>query len=74
MICHARLWLERMENNTLTDKDIWELEIFVRLNCPEHEACELALNKFLIKRDEYKKALNDPTKTEETRKARWWKK
>jgi hypothetical protein len=35
MICPARLWTERIEKNTLTDKDVWEVEIFVRLECPE---------------------------------------
>jgi hypothetical protein len=72
MICPARLWTERIEKNTLTDKDVWEVEIFVRLECPEQAACKLALNKLLVKQDQCKKAMNDPSPTEETRKA-WWR-
>jgi hypothetical protein len=61
-----------MENNTLTEKDIWDIEIYVRLDCPEQTACKLALNKILIKRDQSKKAMDDPTTTETDRKA-WWR-
>jgi hypothetical protein len=42
------------------------------LECPEKEACKLALNKLLVKQDQSKKAMNDPSPTEETRKA-WWR-
>ena len=65
MICHARIIVERIENNkTNTRGDILEWENFIRVGCPEMKGCKDALNGLLIKRDQYQKAISDPTTQE----------
>ena len=49
--------------------DILVIEAFIRTGCPECIACEDALNKHLIKEDQYKKAYEDPSTNENDRQS-----
>ena len=70
MICQVHIIAERIKKNKdMTYNDILEWEILVRLDCPEMKACKLALNELLIKRDQYKKAMDNPTIQEQNHRA-----
>ena len=78
MICDAKIFVERLlKNKTITEKDILEMEVYVRKGCSQMKACEDALNVFLVRRDFERKAVESPTIQEQDRRAakksKWWR-
>lgn len=53
-----------LKNGTLTDRDIMQAEVLVKIECPEMKACIKALNEVIIKRDRERRAKDDPTTQE----------
>ena len=65
MTCEARKYIEKgMHEGSLTEKDLLNWEILIRVGCPVMKACEKVLNDILITKEQKRKDRNDPTSQE----------
>jgi hypothetical protein len=73
-ICDARIFTERLLNDkTLTESDLLEMEIAARKGCPHAKEFIDSLNGFIIEKDRKQREKSDPVTQEQDQKAgRWW--
>jgi len=71
--CDAEKAAERIrENQTITEMEILQIEIFLRQCCKNCQVLNRTLNKFLADKKRRSNEANCPTTSEETKKAKWW--
>jgi hypothetical protein len=71
--CEAEKAAERIrDNKTITDLEILQIEVFLRMCISNCTSLNKTLNKYLADKKRGQDTINDPTIQEESKKA-WWK-
>ena len=70
MICDALTFIERIrvEGAKLSEATKLQIEFLIRNGCKHLNNLEKDYNTFLIKEDQRRRAINDPSRNEEDRK------
>ena len=68
MVCPVIKYLDIFRNGTPTEKNILATEIFIRKGCPRVRELTVALNTFIILKDQARKDRDDPCIQEQDKK------
>ena len=68
MICPVIKYLEIFRNGVPTEKNVLATEIFTRNGCPKVRELVVALNTYIILKDQKRKDMDDPCIQEQSKK------
>ena len=72
--CEAEKAAERIrDNKTISEMEILQIEIFLRMCISTCDNLNKTLNKYLVDKKRDQGAIDDPSVSEETQKSKWWK-
>ena len=70
MICDAHIFTERIrKNETITEREILQVEVYLKKGCPHYRECADVLNQYLIRKEMERREREHPTIQEQDRRS-----